>query len=323
MHGRSPFETIVVGVDGDEGGRDALAFAARLKRTFGSKVIAVLADPHDAFVTRASSPAYEAAASDEARQSLAREHELELALQLELERELERARVDAEPEVATDSSPRRALHGAAARHGADLIVVGTDRHGALARVLGADRTAATLHGAPCPVAVAPRGLAATPPHRLCRVAVGFDGTAGSRAALDLAHAVARAAAARLQVLWVVAAAIPVDPWVSRADALTKDDRVARERAEALVAEVVSELGDRAVGDALPGVAHVELAWLSREVDLLVVGSRCHGALHRLLRGSTVARLVRHAACPVLVVPHDVKRRASAPAEPATIVRKAA
>jgi hypothetical protein len=59
------------------------------------------------------------------------------------------------------------------------------------------------------------------------------------------------------------------------------------------------------------------------VDLLVVGSRGHGALHRLLRGSTVARLVRHAACPVLVVPHDVKRRASAPAEPATIVRNAA
>jgi nucleotide-binding universal stress UspA family protein len=308
MTGRSPFETIVVGVDGDEGGRDALAFAARLKGTFGSRVIAVLAHPCDAFVSRASSPAYEAAMRDEARETLARE--------------LVRAVVDSEPEVVSASSPRRALHRAAEQHGAQLIVVGTGRHGPLARTMGRDVTTATLHGAPCPVAVAPSGLTEMP-HRLGTVAVGFDGSPQSRAALDLARDVARTAGARLQLLWVVPAVISVDSWASRAVAQTERDRAEQEYGQALMAETLGTLGDDTIGETAPGVAHEELAELCHEADLLVVGSRGEGALRRLLRGSTSTRLAREAACPVLVVPHDFTRRPPATAHATRVVRKAA
>jgi nucleotide-binding universal stress UspA family protein len=37
-------------------------------------------------------------------------------------------------------------------------------------------------------------------------------------------------------------------------------------------------------------------------DLIIVGSHRHGRLHRLIAGSVTADVLRHAPCPVLVVP---------------------
>ena len=46
------FSTIVVGVDGREGGRDALALGERLRAIFSGDLIAVHAYPYDWFVSR-------------------------------------------------------------------------------------------------------------------------------------------------------------------------------------------------------------------------------------------------------------------------------
>jgi hypothetical protein len=46
------FSTIVVGVHGREGGRDALALGERLRAIFGADLIAVNAYPYDFFVSR-------------------------------------------------------------------------------------------------------------------------------------------------------------------------------------------------------------------------------------------------------------------------------
>jgi nucleotide-binding universal stress UspA family protein len=120
----------------------------------------------------------------------------------------------------------------------------------------------------------------------------------------------------------VPAAVSVDPWATRAVERTADDRAARRHAEAVVAKTVRELGDDAIGDAAPGLAHKELAQLTHEVDLLIVGSRGGGRLRRQLHGSTSTRLVREAACPVLVLPRDARRHAAAAAG-TTAARKAA
>lgn len=40
----------------------------------------------------------------------------------------------------------------------------------------------------------------------------------------------------------------------------------------------------------------------READLLVLGSPAHGPVHRALVGSVSVEVVRHAPCPVLVMP---------------------
>ena len=53
------FSTIVVGVDGREGGRDALALGERLRAIFGADLIAVNAYPYDFFVSRGPSPDFE------------------------------------------------------------------------------------------------------------------------------------------------------------------------------------------------------------------------------------------------------------------------
>jgi nucleotide-binding universal stress UspA family protein len=50
------FNKIIVGVDGREGGRDALALAARLSSQFGGELVAVHAYPYDLFVSRGVTP---------------------------------------------------------------------------------------------------------------------------------------------------------------------------------------------------------------------------------------------------------------------------
>ena len=60
------------------------------------------------------------------------------------------------------------------------------------------------------------------------------------------------------------------------------------------------------GDVVDGYADDELARLSREVDLLVCGSRGHGPLGGVLLGSVSAGVLRKARCPVLVVPRGAR-----------------
>jgi nucleotide-binding universal stress UspA family protein len=52
------FKTIVVGVDGREGGRDALSLASRLALAAGGQLVAVRAVLFDHYVSRAGSPPY-------------------------------------------------------------------------------------------------------------------------------------------------------------------------------------------------------------------------------------------------------------------------
>jgi len=76
-----------------------------------------------------------------------------------------------------------------------------------------------------------------------------------------------------------------------------------EAAERLVDERLNRLSELPgiEGDAVYGGPREELSRFSGEVDLLIVGSRGYGPLGRLLHGSISRYLVRHAACPLLVL----------------------
>lgn len=131
---------------------------------------------------------------------------------------------------------------------------------------------AALHHAPCPVLVAAGGdsrgdAGAAGPLR--EIGVGWDGSPPARHALELARVLAEGSGARLVAL--AAGAAPDAP-----------AGVPLERLEGRPAEA--------------------LAARSSGLDLLVLGSRGHGPLRRLLLGSTSERVARDAACPVLVVP---------------------
>ena len=113
----------------------------------GGELVAVHAYPYDLFISRGVTPDFESIMHANAEDTLMGE--------------LERANVVAHAAAVPDGSPGRALHRAVKRHRGDLIVVGSAHRGVIGRVLAGDVTMGTLHGAECPVVVAPQGFAAT------------------------------------------------------------------------------------------------------------------------------------------------------------------
>ena len=294
------FKTIIVGVDGRDGGRDALALAASLQRVFASDLVAVHAFPLDYYVGRGADGEYE---------KVIQERAVKLVTD-----EVERAGVSARTSVVADGSPGRALHRAVTAHGGDLIVVGSAHRGRVGRVLAGDVTAGTLHGAPCPVLVAPRGHDEHG-RELRTIGVGFDGSPESRSALALAHAIAKAVGASLRVIDVIAPSEPGGP--SPADHAEWPERahIRREQAEDRMAAVLAELGEIATGALPSGNPARELAQAADDLDLLVTGSRGYGPVRRLMLGSTSTKLVHEAPCPVLVLTRGAHEDPEA-AEPA-------
>jgi nucleotide-binding universal stress UspA family protein len=280
------FTTIIVGVDARPGGRDALALAAQLSETFGSRLVAVHAYPYDYFISRGSTGDFEAVMQGAARETL--------------DAELDGAGVIADAIATPDDSPGRALQRIAKREHGDLIVVGSAHRGPIGRVLAGDVTAGTLHGAPCPVLVAARGHAEHA-RELKTIGVGFDGSPESRAAVDLAHAIAEAAGARLRVIGVVAAPEPGNPFEGYHPDWEEHLRVKRIEAEERLQALLAGRGDIATGDVTFGDPTRELAYEAERLDMLIVGSRGYGPVRRLMLGSTSSKLVHEAACPVLVI----------------------
>jgi nucleotide-binding universal stress UspA family protein len=281
------FSTIVVGVDAREGGRDALALAGQLGETFGSRLVAVHAYPYDYFVSRGADAGFEAVMHDAAQETL--------------DGELERSGVDAEAIATPDDSPARALHRIAGRTGAELIVVGSAHRGPVGRVLAGDVTAGALQGAPCAVLVAPRGYASDP-DELRTIGVGFDGSPESSAALELARVIAEARGGRMRVIDVVVPPQPGSPLAAYNLDWAELSNAKRAEAKARLEPVLAELGDLATGEVAFGNPALELLQEADHLDLLVTGSRGYGPVRRLILGSTSNKLVRHAPCPVLVLP---------------------
>jgi nucleotide-binding universal stress UspA family protein len=90
------------------------------------------------------------------------------------------AGIDTPPRALPDLSPARALQLVAEEIHADLIVVGSAHRGAAGRLLAGSVGRSVLAGAPCPVAVAPKGYEGRRPGT---VGVAFDGSRQSHAAL--------------------------------------------------------------------------------------------------------------------------------------------
>ncbi len=278
-------KTIVVGVDGREGGRDALALGGRLALLAGGELVAVRALPFDTYLGRGGGPPYNSLADAEA--------------QRQVEQDLAEAGLSARTRLVADASPARALHRMAETLDADVIVVGSTRRGAVGGVFAGDDAVATLHASSCAVAVAPRGLADEEWTPVNRIGVGLNASAEAHQALALAVALAADCGASLVVRTVVAASIPAaDLTAYDVDWLERSTAVAKQELD----EAIEDLAVEVSGDVTVGTAVDELIELSRKVDLLVVGSRAWGPVRRTLIGSTAAKLMRKAHCPVLVLP---------------------
>jgi nucleotide-binding universal stress UspA family protein len=153
---------------------------------------------------------------------------------------------------------------------------------------------AVLQGAPCPVALAPRGYRSGGADRLRVLGVGFDGSAEAERALDGAIDLAQRAEATMRV---IAALTPVEgPYdnASRHDTLQESLRAAVDRCPAeLRADSRTRKG--AAAAALRDEADMG-------IDLLILGSHGYGPVLRTMLGSVTAELVRSAPCLLLLFP---------------------
>jgi nucleotide-binding universal stress UspA family protein len=271
------FTNVLVGVDGRQGGRDAIALAKQLTAPDGRLVFGhicpVLSGRGEALAIPIE--------RQEAQELLTRERDATAS--------------QAELVTAVDPSVGPGLHCMAEQVAADLLVVGSSHRGLLGRVFVGDQTLHALNGAPCAIAVAPRGYTSSANH-FGMIGVGYDGSGDSELALDAGRKLAAASGARIKALLVaslesIPAGRPIPAhWPDVVVSLLDDGR---RRLDA-----IREVD----GSVAYGWAGEELAWLGREVDLLIVGSRGYGPIGRLFHGSTSNYLARHAHCPLLVLP---------------------
>jgi nucleotide-binding universal stress UspA family protein len=131
--------------------------------------------------------------------------------------------------------------------------------------------------------------------------VAVDGSEGSRAAVDEAIALARDLDATLTFVCVrkPASSILGHPLYDRQ--LSYHLRRARQTIGEAI-ERATAAGITADGEILEGDAADEVVSLAdnRHADLIVIGSRGHGALAGALLGSVSRAVVQHADVPVLV-----------------------
>ena len=133
------------------------------------------------------------------------------------------------------------------------------------------------------------------------VAVGVDGSEGSRRALRWAAEEARLRGARLRAITVWSymdqPAGTFDPAYTEANARRELDTA------------IAALGDDAGGVEIEPVTVCDLPAhglleAAEDADLLVVGSRGHGGFRGLLLGSVSQQVAHHATVPVVIVPGE-------------------
>ena len=282
---------VVIAIDPSKRPLDPLRLGGRLARRLEAPVALITVFVHHPLL---SGP--ETEAQVEARAAAQRDL-------LELGRTLDGVVVE-DAFVLASSSPARALHELSTTPTTALIVVGSTTRGAIRRVLPGSIAHELLSGAACPVAIAPHGYSEEDSRPLATVGVAFDGSAESHQALAGARRLARRAGATLRIITVVEPlafdAVPVstiEPSISASRLLEQELRGVHDTAAAESRELVEVDGVVVEGDP----ADVLLEH-SRQLDLLVAGSRGYGPLGAVLLGSTTRKLMRGAACPLIVVP---------------------
>ena len=204
--------------------------------------------------------------------------------------------------VTVDSScAARGLHDLAEHEQADLIVVGSCHRGRIGRVLAGSVGERLLQGAPCGVAIAPRGFADREVATVGVIGVGYDASPESKGALASAVELARAAGARVRIVSLVKpperplaseGPVPAGEWAFLA--------TIRRDLQAAVDEALAEFPPDVEVSAEVITGPTEDLGEREDVDLLVIGSRGYGPMRRVLLGSTSTPLVRHANYALIV-----------------------
>lgn len=136
------------------------------------------------------------------------------------------------------------------------------------------------------------------------VVVGVDGSEASKDALRWAIRYARMAGATVQAVtaWHYPASFgwAPSPAIPQMDLEGEARQALKETVEQVLGATEPVTIQTQVVEGPPALMLLKAA---EDADLLVVGSRGHGAFAGMLLGSVSGHCVHHAACPVVVVRH--------------------
>jgi nucleotide-binding universal stress UspA family protein len=215
-------------------------------------------------------------------------------------------------------SPAAGLHRLLAEERPALVVAGSPTRTAHGCVGLGTTTERLLDGAPCPVAIAPRGWTDRP---LGAIAVAMLPSPEGRAALDLAAALAHAAAVPLRLVMVLSDSPDPTEAAELVRALASEQALAGVgggdpnepppgAAAVLGPALTSAAHDRAPtieagADVYVGDPTDTLVRASARAGLLVLGSRAYGTGAEVHAGGVARSVLASARCPVFVVPRGV------------------
>jgi nucleotide-binding universal stress UspA family protein len=204
---------------------------------------------------------------------------------------------------------------AAAKVGADLIVLGTHGRTGVRRLLAGSVAETVLRRARVSVLAlhAPEAKVLAP--KTIRVILHpTDFSARSQAALRVARSLARDRGAKLVLLFVA----PIETLQGVALAMPRNPELDLEPLEALrVKTDGSDLKYPVELRYATGEPATEIAGVADEIgcDLIVLGTHGRTGLGRLLMGSVAEAVLRRASCPTLIVRPNAEKPVPAPGEP--------
>ena len=213
------------------------------------------------------------------------------------------------------------INETARKTGADLIAIATRGYTGLKSAFLGSTTAQVVRTAPCPVLIVreleylsarDRARRGRTPLQFKKILVPLDFSACSRVGLDYSLGVARDFRSSLLLFHSVV----VQPYILGNGYRTFQGpdlvKLQQEYAQAQMKKLRRELARKSIkvqtviGLGSP-VEQINECVRSHRVDLIVTSTHGRTGLKRVFIGSTAEQIVRHAICPVLVVPNRKSR----------------
>jgi nucleotide-binding universal stress UspA family protein len=289
------YKKIIVGYDGTDRGRDAIALGKQLAAATGAQVILSGVFVFHPMMRGGMDP-------------IAVEEQKELARQVDAAA----GEAGLKSQNVGSTSVARGLHELAEKTGADLVVVGSSADGDGEHTHLGSTANSLMHGSPCAVAVAPNGYRDGGAETVSSIVVGFDGSPEAKSALESACDLARATGAGLRV---ISAAEPPPivfgksgtsgGWQSLKEAIEDEARTQLDSVQAELPSDVSVEANVISDEPVPALTQAA----SGPGSILVLGSRGYGPVRGVMLGSVSRSLAMHAPAPLVVYPRGAHAEA--------------
>lgn len=277
-------ENIIIGVDGSEQSRVALAWGLK-RATERGAAVELLHVADDSFLSE--SVAFLSEAQKASEEML--EAEREYSRSLGFEGPMSGTAVVGHPIVEVEVASKRA----------DLLVLGAHAGSKWSGSFFGTRAVKIAAVAHCPVAVIPATDGAKPTRG---VVVGVDGSEAANTAIE--YAAAEASRRGVPLTAVYAWMPPLTPGLEYlwSEELIESQRIAAEEAIAIgTSGLTGRYPDLTIHREIVQSAPVSaLLSMGEDAELLVVGSRGRGAISRMLLGSVSHGVLQSLPCPVIV-----------------------